>query len=247
MRHKRIHILDEWRGIALIGMIIYHTLYDLYEIFDVDFNFYSPLLNGFQLFICCSFILIAGISSRLSSNILKHGTIVFGAGMLMTAGTYIFMNDFVIWFGVLHFLGLSMIIYSLFSKQLSKIPASIVSCVSLFLFLSLYHLPGKSIFFGKITVPSSLYIDPPFLAFLGLPGSTFSSSDYFPLIPWFFLFLVGTGIGESLLKKDLPAFMVTKHSKFLSFIGSHTLIIYIFHQVVIYAVLLGIFSLKDFL
>lgn len=240
-RTGRIHFLDEWRGVALIGMIIYHTLYDLYAIFGVDFDFFCTPLNIFQQFICCSFILIAGISARLSSKILRHGATVFGAGMLMTAGTYIFMRDLTIWFGVLHMIGLSLIICSLIKKPLCKISGSITAAVSVMLFLCLFHLPEHSILFGSVTVPSQLYIDPPHLAFLGLPGKTFSSSDYFPLIPWFFLFMTGFGLGEGFKERKIPEFMTRKHSKFLSTIGSNTLIIYIFHQPVIYGILYGIF------
>ena len=119
----RIYFLDEMRGIALIGMIIYHILYDLYEIFGLKFNFDSPLLNGFQIAICSTFIFIAGISARLSHNILKHGLTVFGAGLLMTAGTYFFMPELTIWFGILHFLGVSMIIFAIFKKLITKAPA----------------------------------------------------------------------------------------------------------------------------
>ena len=110
----RIFFLDEMRGLALIGMIIYHAAYDLYAIFGLDFDFYSPAWDTFQMAICCTFIIIAGISARLTRNALKHGLVVFGCGMLMTLGTYFFMPSQVIWFGVLHFLGASMIIYHIF-------------------------------------------------------------------------------------------------------------------------------------
>ena len=86
----RIFFLDELRGLALIGMIVYHTAYDLRYIFGLHFNFDSAGWNAFQLWICCTFIIIAGISCRLSKNSLKHGVVVLSAGMLMTLGTYFF-------------------------------------------------------------------------------------------------------------------------------------------------------------
>ena len=72
----RIFFLDELRGLALIGMIVYHTAYDLRYIFGLHFNFDSAGWNAFQLWICCTFIIIAGISCRLSKNSLKHGVVV---------------------------------------------------------------------------------------------------------------------------------------------------------------------------
>ena len=44
----RIFFLDEMRGLALIGMIIYHAAYDLYAIFGLDFDFFSTGWNTFQ-------------------------------------------------------------------------------------------------------------------------------------------------------------------------------------------------------
>lgn len=237
---SRIYFLDELRGLALVGMIIYHTLYDLYEIFGLKFEFDSPTLNAFQLAICSTFIMIAGISSRLSHNIFKHGFIVFGAGLLMTAGTYIFMPELTIWFGILHFLGASMIIYALFKDSIDKAKPVISSIISLTVFLCLFGLPSGSILFGKADVPRELYFSK-YLAVLGLPGEGFSSADYFPLLPWFFLFLAGCFIGKYFKERKVPNFMLKKHSKFLSLIGSHTLIIYIIHQPVIYAILTAFF------
>lgn len=241
----RIYFLDEWRGAALLAMIAYHTLYDLYEIFDVEFDFRSPFLNAMQLFICSSFIVVAGISARLSSRTMQHGAVVFGAGMLMTAGTFIFLPKFVIWFGVLHFIGLSLMLFSVFRKQITKCPGAILCCIGLVLFFCFYGLPSRTVLFGSVRVPDELYVNPPHLAFLGLPGSEFSSADYFPMIPWFFLFLAGTGIGEAFHDRKIPKFMMERHSRFLSYIGSHTLVIYIFHQVAIYGILKCVFFVID--
>ena len=236
----RIFFLDEMRGLALIGMIIYHAAYDLYAIFGLDFDFYSPAWDTFQMAICCTFIIIAGISARLTRNALKHGLVVFGCGMLMTLGTYFFMPSQVIWFGVLHFLGASMIIYHIFRKSVKKAPAFLGAVISLLTYLFLYGLPSGTIMFGKVAVPYNLYFSK-FLAILGLPGPGFRSADYFPLLPWFFLFLFGCFIGKWFKERKIPDFMMNKHSDFLCKIGSNTLAIYIVHQPVIYGLLTAFF------
>ena len=130
-RSGRIYFLDELRALALIGMIIYHAAYDLYAIFGLDFDFYSPGWDTLQMAVCCTFIVIAGISSRLTKNALKHGMVVFGSGMLMTLCTYFFMPSQVIWFGVLHFLGISMMLYYLIRKSVNKAPALIGAMFSM--------------------------------------------------------------------------------------------------------------------
>ena len=236
----RIFFLDEMRGLALIGMIIYHAAYDLYAIFGLDFDFFSPAWNTFQKCICCTFIIIAGISSKLTKNALKHGRVVFGCGMLMTIGTYFFMPSQVIWFGVLHFLGASMIIYYLFRKSINKAPAFLGAVISLAAYLCLYGIPSGKILFGNVFVPAELYFTK-YLGFLGFPGPGFRSADYFPLLPWFFLFLFGYFIGKWFKERKIPDFMMKKHSAFLSKIGSNTLAIYVVHQPIIYGVLYAFF------
>lgn len=236
----RIFFLDEIRALALIGMIIYHAAYDLYAIFGLGFDFYSKGWDALQLAVCCTFIFIAGISSRLSKNSFKHGLIVFGCGMLMTIGTYFFMPSQIIWFGVLHFLGISMILYYAFRKSIKKAPALIGALFSFATFLCLYGLPSRSIFFGNVAVPSGLYFSK-YLAVIGLPGPGFRSADYFPLIPWFFLFLTGCFIGKYFKERRIPDFMMKKHSDFLCKIGSNTLFIYVLHQPVIYGLLYAFF------
>ncbi|MBQ6878397.1 MAG: DUF1624 domain-containing protein [Oscillospiraceae bacterium] len=239
-KNGRIFFLDEIRALALIGMIIYHAAYDLYALFGLDFDFYSPGWDTLQMAVCCTFIVIAGISSRLTKNALKHGLVVFGCGILMTLGTYFFMRSQTIWFGILHFLGVSIIIYHLFRKSIKKTPALLGAVLSFSAFLFLYGLPSGSIFFGNIDVPSGLYFSK-YLGIIGLPGSGFRSADYFPLFPWFFLFLTGCFIGKWFKERKIPDFMMNKHSDFLCKIGSSTLAIYIIHQPVIYGVLYAFF------
>ena len=240
----RIFFLDEIRALALIGMIVYHAAYDLYAIFGIDFDFYSPGWDTLQMAVCCTFIVIAGISSRLTKNALKHGLVVFGCGMLMTIGTYLFMPSQVIWFGVLHFLGASMIIYHIFRKSVKKAPALLCAVLSISAYLCLYGLQSGSIFFGKVAVPAGLYFSK-YLAVIGLPGPGFRSSDYFPLLPWFFLFLFGCFVGKWFKERKIPDFMMKKHSDFLCAIGSNTLAIYIVHQPIIYGVLTAFFWVME--
>ena len=236
----RIYFLDELRGLALIGMIVYHTAYDLRYLFGLRFDFYARGWNILQAAVCSTFIIIAGISSRLCKNALKHGAIVLGAGILMSLGTYFFMPEEMIWFGVLHFLGVSIILYYAFPRSINKAAAFSMAIVSLLIFFATAGLSRGTILFGKISVPSWFYVTN-VLAPLGLPAPDFSSADYFPLIPWFFLFLFGSFIGKYFKERNIPDFMMKKHSSFLSAIGSNTLIIYIVHQPVIYGLLTALF------
>ena len=133
-----------------------------------------------------------------------------------------------------------MIIYYVFRKSVNKAPALLGAVISFSAYLCLYGLPSGSIMFGNIDVPSGLYFSK-YLGIIGLPGPGFRSADYFPLLPWFFLFLTGCFIGKWFKERKIPDFMMKKHSDFLSKIGSNTLAIYIVHQPIIYGVLTAFF------
>jgi uncharacterized membrane protein len=91
-------------------------------------------------------------------------------------------------------------------------------------------------------LPNVLYTTN-WLAPLGIYSSTFSSSDYFPLFPWLFVFLAGTFLGRFAAAEKFPQFTYKSHIPPLSFMGRHALIIYIVHQPIIF----GIAWVIDFL
>lgn len=236
----RIRFLDEFRGVALLGMVIYHAVYDLFVIFGVGPSPFTPPFSWLQKFVCWSFILISGISCRLAHSNFKRGLVVLGAGMLMTFGTMLFMPDQLIKFGVLHFLGVSMLLYPLLRKGAEALHPILGTALFLGIFLCLRGIGGGTVLFGKITLPEELYRNG-VTAILGFPPEDYFSADYFPMLPWLFLFLTGTAVGKYFKDRNLPAFMMQKHSGFLCAIGSNTLLIYLIHQPVIYGILYGIF------
>ena len=73
MNRRRFDILDAWRSLAIVLMLVYHFLFDLY-IFGVmtPEQLFSTPLNLLQKFICCSFILLAGMSARFSRSNLRR-------------------------------------------------------------------------------------------------------------------------------------------------------------------------------
>ena len=93
---------------------------------------------------------------------------------------------------------------------------------------------------GFVQIPFLLCAELPrawytlWLAPLGLPGQGFSSADYFPLIPWCFVFAAGTVIGRLARAGRFPAWMYPSRVPFFSFLGRHALLIYVVHQPVIY-------------
>jgi len=242
---SRAGFLDEWRGTALLCMLVYHTCYDLYAMFGVPIPlFSSPFYILLQRFIGYSFILISGISCSYSRNNLKRGAVSFAFALVMTAVTALVMPEQIILFGVLHFLGVSMMLAALFMPLLKKIPlwAGIIGSVFLFICTS-------QVYAGRIGISPLAFELPPVLFQsnvlfpLGFHNASFFSSDYYPLLPWFFLFLTGVFWGRVWKNHEMPGFVYQTHFPPLAAVGRHTIVVYIVHQPVIYLVLLVWFRL----
>ena len=76
-------------------------------------------------------------------------------------------------------------------------------------------------------------------AVLGFPSPNFWSTDYFPLLPWFFLYCTGYFLWGMLSRSQRAKKLLTPGVRPLSFLGRHSLPIYLAHQ----PVLMGIFLL----
>ena len=132
---RRFDVLDAWRTLAIVLMVAYHFLYDLYifGVISADQLFSAPL-NVLERFICCSFILLAGASARFSRNNLRHGLVVLGAGLVVEIGAAVAGQT--IRFGVLMLLGSSMVLWHFLGKGLQRLPGWSVAAGSGVLFFA---------------------------------------------------------------------------------------------------------------
>lgn len=237
---KRIELLDELRGFAILAMIVHHFFLDVGNVLDVDWG-YSVFdrLCVLQPIFWSIFIIISGICSQLSRNTLKRGTIVLGAGLAVTVVTALIMprmgiTNAQIYFGILSCLGCCMIITAVLAPVIQKVNSilGMVICGGLFLFF--YNISRGSLCFGLIELPavSTNYLMP-----LGLYNSHFYSADYFGLLPWVFMFLFGAFIGKYAVAGAFPSWSYTRHSRVLSTVGRYSLWVYLAHQPVLYALL----------
>lgn len=237
---KRIELLDELRGFAIIAMIIHHFFLDMGDVLDLEIGYeIFDKLCALQPIFWGIFIITSGICSRLSRNPIKRGAIVLGAGLIITFVTAIIMPLFgvtnaKIFFGILHCLGSCMIITGLLMPLIKKIKPIIGSSISLILFLIFKDINACSLFFGliKFDKPSTNLFMP-----LGLYNDSFYSADYFSIIPWIFLFLCGAFIGKYAKDGAFPKWTYKRRIKPLAFVGRNSLWFYLGHQVIIYAIL----------
>lgn len=221
MEHKRIDLLDGCRSLMLILMTVYHFLYDLAMFGVITWReLFSPPSSLFQIVSSTGFILLAGISSRLSRSNLKRGIIVLGASVLITIGS--FVVDEPIRFGILHFMGTAMILYHFIGPVLQKVPGWAVAA-------------GSSVLYVLTDRWTETLVDVPFLFPIGFTTDTFTSSDYYPLLPHFFLFLIGTVLGGALLARRAKVAAV-RLPPAATWPGRHSLILYLIHQPVLYGI-----------
>ena len=71
-----------------------------------------------------------------------------------------------------------------------------------------------------------------------MPAADFYSTDYFSLLPWFFLFVTGYFLHKICEKHHiLQCNILQKKLPFVDFLGKNSLLVYLLHQPVLYGVL----------
>ena len=227
----RIWEVDFLRGLSIILMVGYHLLYDLGEMvgvksflgFSTDLS--TPAWTIAQYFFAGLFVVLSGISSTLSRGNVRRALKLLAVALLVTAATFVFDRSSAILFGILHCLAVSILIYGLVFEK-----AGAPACAA----------AGAAIVALSAVIPvvlKSVPIQSDWLLPFGIHSPALGSFDYFPLLPWFGIFLIGAAMGKSvyaarrsLISRRLPV-------TFVNIAGRHSLLIYIVHQPVILAIL----------
>ena len=127
-------------------------------------------------------------------------------------------------------------------KGLKKVPAlpGLLVCAGLFVLLR--NVGSRELGFENWvlgSLPDGWYRNL-LTAYLGFPPRSFRSSDYFPLLPWLFLFVAGYFLYRILHSKGWDQKLFSRGQfPVLNFLGRHSLIVYLLHQ----PLLSGIFTL----
>lgn len=237
---KRYTVLDMLRGAAILCMVVYHMLWDMVYMFDMRMGWFrSEEMRVFQLGIRWTFILISGFCWSLGRHRLKRALIVLLCSMLISAVTVILMPDGGIMFGVLSLIGTGMLITIPLEKVFRKISPYIGLFLCAVLFAVTLYVPNRVLGIqgvASLRLPDELYADF-FTAYLGFPPKAFYSTDYVPVIPWLFLFWVGHFLYLAFERKNILKNLSAVSFKPLEWLGRHSLVIYMLHQPIIYAVL----------
>jgi len=236
---QRFWEIDFLRGIAIIMMVLYHLLYNLHYFVQYNVNVYSGFWMYFARMTATTFIFLVGVSlsvsfsrtkkiykdkNKLFIKYLKRGLKIFSWGLIITLLTRILLGKAFVIFGILHLIGISIILAYPFLKLRSWNLLIGLICI----FLGVY-LKGFAFNFY-------------WLSWLGFRPAQFYSVDYFPLLPWFGVVLTGVFFGNLLYSDSTRRFQLADISFFpgaktLCFLGKHSLLIYLLHQPLIIAVL----------
>lgn len=239
-KRVRYHVLDGIRGIVLIGMIAYHFSWNMVYMYGAKWSWYrSTGAYIWQQSICWTFILLSGFCWSLGKQHLKRGLLVFGGGLLVTAVTIAVMPHNRVVFGVLTCIGSCMLLLIPLDKVFRKVPAEAGMAASFVLFVLTRNINRGFLGFegwNLLALPKSLYRNL-LTTYLGMPAMDFYSTDYFSLIPWFFLFVTGYFLYAVCKKRGFLQWkFLQKDIPFFGFLGKRSLLVYLLHQPVIYLV-----------
>lgn len=225
----RIELMDALRGLAVCLMVVHHFFYDLCAFLGAPWwLFTNPVFDVLHYVFAGLFIFLSGISSDFSRSNFRRGAKAMALALGITVVTH-FMGMTIV-FGVLHLLASCMLLFALTRRVWEALPA--------------WVLPALCIAAIVLTAPcaNGVATQTPHLWIFGFTRPEFASSDYFPLLPWAFVFLLGTWAGRYVKAGRLPAWFYSAKAPRFAAVGRRALVIYVLHQPVLYGVtmLLGL-------
>ena len=225
-RSGRVDAVDCARGLALVGMAVYHLSWDL-----ADFRLVSPLLPftpAMRLLsnsVASVFLALVGVSLALAHRngpnlraFLRRLMIIGAAAALVTLASLVFAPGAGIFFGILHCIAVA----SLLAAPFIAAPAWASLAV------------GLAAIVAPTLVHSRLF-DPPWLLWLGLGEALPNTVDWRPLLPWAGVVFIGLGVARApgvmaWLTSPTRWRAAAAPSRAVSFAGRHSLPIYLVHQ-----------------
>ena len=247
---KRYELVDTLRGISILSMIAFHTCW-LLNYFRIAVPTAMLYGKGFLIWertICIAFIMISGFSFSFGHRHIRIGLELFLLGLAITALTCMFLPDIRIVFGILTFLGSATLIMIPIDKAYHKAskgdnasePVNVMLLtISLLLFVLTYNINIGYLGIRGVwsaNLPQVLYKGYP-ATFIGFMEPGFVSTDYFSVIPWLFIYLYGYFLHKAVMGSPRGVNTLNRGISPISFLGRHSLIIYLIHPIVIYLIL----------
>lgn len=225
---KNRHIeLDFLRGVAIIGMIVYHFFYigDFYGVFSLNFDKWYWLVLA--TFVQIAFLGLVGVSLSLSRNRFRKLFLIFACAMAITLVTFLFVPNEIVIFGILHQIAFSIFVLRFVSKK------PLVA-----LFIGLFAL-AIGLLINDIRVDHSVLLN-----VIGFKSRGFASLDYFPIFPWISVPAFGIVLGNMFYKnKTARSNSGSLFVNAIALCGRNSLFIYMGHLLALIAIFWAIKSL----
>ncbi len=246
--------IDAVRTLAVGMMVVYHAAYDVWFLApSVRFDPFGGGWRALQVATGSTFITLVGISlavangrarrrglagSALWRRHARRAVEVLGAAALVSVVTRVALGpDDYIRFGVLHLIGTMMLLLPVFVPLGPWLNMGLGAAVVAVGFVVRDVVSG---------VPGALV--------LGFPTPGGAGVDWYPVLPWGGLALVGLGIGLALYPAGEPLPVLARACDALgrslgrsrlgpiTWPGRHALPIYLIHQIVLVVVLAGVLT-----
>ena len=238
----RVTFFDTIRGLSVVSMILFHFTYDLFFISHIKLTWFTPLLMQVWIpSISYPFIFIAGCMCAFSKNSFKRAGIYSLVALAIFTATTFAKVDTPITFGIFFCMASCTLVEALISRFI-VMPKGYAAAI-LFLLIFVICIPISAGYIGVgnmiFSLPKELY-QTPYLAWAGFPSPTFSSGDYYPLLPYLFLYLSGAAFNRQFKEEGYPDWMKTFSLPLVTEMGKHSLLIYILHQPILLLIALFI-------
>lgn len=231
----RLSAFDVIRGFSLVSMMLFHLCYDIRFVMGRELAFFSPpLIDIWRASISWVFVFIAGCMFCCSRNNLKRAAKYLVVALLIYVVTALAQVDIPISFGIIYCMGACTLASWLLGKAGVRHLGLASAIVFFCLFLFFLHVPSGYVGLAglRLELPDALY-QTPFFSWAGFPGPGFESGDYYPLLPYLFLYLAGWSMMSWAEGRGLPRWVHALRCAPLEFLGQHSLEVYILHQPVI--------------
>ncbi|WP_299821642.1 heparan-alpha-glucosaminide N-acetyltransferase [uncultured Jannaschia sp.] len=230
-RHARYPAVDVLRGWAIIGVVLFHVVWDLAFLGMIPAQWaVHPAWIAFGRTVAATFMLLVGVSLALAARGgLDPGAFgarlakIAAAALTITLATRLTMPGAYVYFGILH----AIVVASLIGAAFLRAP-SIVA----------FLLGGAIVAFGLA------WTDPAFdarlVAWIGFAAVPSPSVDFAPVFPWAGFTLIGLAVTRAALHRGwldrLPR-PEGRLARGMALTGRRTLTIYLLHQPILLAIL----------
>jgi len=235
----RLWEVDAARTVAIVMMVAYHAAYDVTTLApDAGVDAFSGGWRALQVATGSSFLTIVGFSlmigngrarARGRSGLLlwtrhaRRAAQVLIAALLVSVATFVALGDEYIRFGILHCIGVSMLLAPLFVR------------------LRWFNVPlGLGVIWAGLWLQSRSF-DAEWAYPLGFRSAAELGVDFYPLMPWFGFVLIGLALGQWLYPRGERGSLVERFAHrgdgmgwASGALGRQALPIYLAHQLILF-------------